>query len=207
MARKPINEDKGKTLCDVLADDDQRDTVLKPPPDVPNPYPRMSEHTTVKVHMAPAFERILTATFSANPWREYEEVEASLRVGGRGYTDYDTLMAALNDAETNARRAHKLYCAAREEQERYELDAREIEGAARRVCVRELEAEKASGQRAKAITNDDVESRMFERYPDEYKNLQHNRLRYRKMVEDVQHLVEMSNNRCRSLQSMVSKVR
>ena len=172
-----------------------------------NPYPKMSSGTTVEVRMEPSFERILTTTFKIDVWGDYSQLEDDLKIGGRGYTDHETLAKALDGAEDNARKAHKLYCAARVEQERFELDAKAIEGAARRPVLRELQAEKEVGQRTKQITEADVEARMFTEYPDEFKRLSLSRLKFRKMVEHMSKLSELWTSRCRTLQTLLGKSR
>ncbi len=174
---------------------------------VSNPYPKMSEGTTTEVRMAPAFARILEHTQRVDPWKDYSALEDALRIGERGYTDHETLMGALNDAEDNARRAHQLYCAARVEQERYELDAQVIEGVARRNVLRDLEAEKETGQRKKQITEADVTGYIQLKYPDEYDKLRLTRLKLRKLVEHMERLAELWVSRCRTLQAMLGKSR
>lgn len=170
-------------------------------------FPNMSKGTTVEARMAPAFARILEHVYKVNPWEDYTKLEEALKIGERGYTDRETLMSARNDAEDNALKAHQLYCAARAEQERYELDAKEIEGAARRTIVRELEAEKESGQRKKMITEADIEGYMLLRYPDEYRTLQVTRLKLRKLVEDMERLADLWIKRCSGLDCMLGRSR
>lgn len=173
----------------------------------PNPYPKMSEGTTVEVKMAPAFARILEHVYKVDPWKDYSELEDALKIGGRGYTDHETLMGALNGAEDNARVAHQLYCAARAEQERWELNAQVVEGVARRAVLRDLEAEKEAGQRKKQITEADVSAYIQLKYPDEYDRLRLTRLKLRKLVEHMERLAELWSSRCRSLQAMLGKSR
>lgn len=172
-----------------------------------NLFPQMSKDTDVEVRMAPAFARILERAFSVNPWKEYEDLEQGLRIGERGYADRDTLARARNDAEDNARRAHALYCAARVEQERVELDARMIEGAARREAIRSLQAEKETGTRAKAITKDDVEDQVMVQFPDEYRALQLMRLKLRKLVEHMERLSDLWKSRCSAITNLLDKAR
>jgi hypothetical protein len=179
--------------------------AVQPPTD--KPFPRMSKDTTVEVRMAPAFAKILEHVFRVDPWKEYTELESSLKIGGRGYTDHDTLMKALDGAEDNARKAHQLYCAARAEQERYEMDAQVIEGVARRTVMRDLEAEKEAGQRKKMITEADVASYIQLLYPDEYDQLRLTRLKLRKLVENMERLADLHVSRCRTLQVMLGKQR
>ena len=170
-------------------------------------FPKMSKDTTVEVRMAPAFARILEHVFKIDPWQDYSKLEEALTVGEAGRNDHATLMAALDVAEDNARLAHRLYCSARAEQERYELDAKVIEGVARRTVLRELEHEKESGQRKKQITEADIEGYVLLRYPDEYDRLQLTRLKLRKLVEHTERLAELHVSRCRTLQTMLSKQR
>lgn len=170
-------------------------------------YPRMSEGTTVEVKMAPAFARILESVFNVDPWADYCRLEEGLKVGSRGLSDVATLREARDAAEDNARLAHNVYCAARVEQERYELDAKVIEGVARRKAVRDLTEEKESGQRKKQITEADIEGQMLLEFPDEYKSLTLNRLKLRKMVESMELLCTLWQSRCRALDTLLGKTR
>ena len=191
--------------ADTVALDPEENTPDQQKPG--NPYPKMSANTTVEVRMAPAFARILEHVFKVDPWKDYSDLEDALKIGGRGYTDHDTLMSALNSAEDNARRAHQLYCAARAEQERWELNSQVIEGVARRGVLRDLEAEKEAGQRKKQITEADVAGYIQLKYPDEYDRLRLTRLKLRKLVESMERLAELWVSRCRTLQVMLGKAR
>jgi hypothetical protein len=175
--------------------------------DAAKPFPKMSEATTVEVRMAPAFAKILEHVFKVDPWKDYERLEKGLKIGGRGYTDRETLMEARNEAEDNARKAHQLYCAARAEQERYELDALVIEGAARRKVLRDMHAEKESGQRSKMITEADIASYIQLQFPDEYDSLRLSRLKLRKLVEHMERLADLWMRRCGGIDTMLGKHR
>lgn len=150
--------------------------------------------------------RIVESVFIDDPDAVYTRLEAGLRVGERR-TDYSTLMRALDDAEGNARDAHRLMITAKLEAERWELENRSIYAAMREQARDALQAEKDKKQRSKAITDADVEDMAAIMFPDEYAAQQVKLRRVNLTVKSMEDLVSKWDSRCRSLQTMLSKLR
>lgn len=138
-------------------------------------------------------ERIFTLP---DPNGEYEELERSMKLGTR---EFDSVSRALDDAEDNARRAHKLYVNARLDYERFGIDADIIEAGMAAQARTELEREKESGQRSKQITQDDVKHKCLVLFPDEWRDLAERRIKGRKMLEHLERFAELWKVRCFSL--------
>lgn len=148
---------------------------------------------------------IVTKVFDLpNPEEAFDRLLEALRVGTR---EFDSLQEAIDNAETNAREAHRLYVCAREQQEAFMIDAKIVEGAIRERAMGSLQAEKASGQRAKAITEADVEAKATTLFPEEWRELRMREVRARKMVEHLEHLAGLWKGRCFTLASMLSSRR
>lgn len=201
MARKNIGT---PTVLPEVETATPEETSL--PPD--EGFPSLEKETNVHPEPSPGMRRIVMHLFDSSEdiWEMYKRLQKALTVGERR-TDYATLMQALDEAEDNWRSAHRLYCVARLEQERVDMDASVLEAAARREALRQLEAEKESGQRKKQITEADIEGRMLEVFPEDVRRLKELKLKVRKTVEHTQELTSMWASRARSLQTMVGKLR
>ena len=154
------------------------------------------------------FEEILAITFvpTANVREEYAALESQLHIGEqRG--DRATVMASLDNAEVNARRAFKLYLTARIEEARFEKERDIIRSAMTSSASRSLQQEKDSGQRSKAITDNDVKMKATELYPDEFGALEERSERVKSMVKSMEHLAETWKSRARSLQTILGAMR
>lgn len=138
--------------------------------------------------------------------KEYAELEAALRIGEKR-TDYGTVLRALDEAEDNARRAHRLYLAARAEQARWEIDTAKVAGEMRAAAVSSLEEEKAQRDRRKQITEGDVEGRMATLYPDEFGHQKMKRTKVEGTVKAMERLAELWKGRCFSLRTMLETLR
>ena len=73
--------------------------------------------------------------------------------------------------------------------------------------MRDLQREKESGTRNKQITDEDVQSRAAQLFPDEYRASEARYSRVKRMVDSMEHLSRMWESRCRSLASFVTKMR
>lgn len=185
--------DAGKQLADAL----------DPPP---NPLAWASANAAKAVPLDADFDRITEMVFVENPLEVYKQLEAALRVGEKR-SDHGTMMRALDEAEGNARMAHRLYITAKVEQDRWERENGVVFGAMRAEATRALQREKDQGGRSKQITDADVESMCATLYPDEYQHQEHKRKRVKAMVDSMANLVDAWNSRCRGLQVAVTKMR
>lgn len=113
------------------------------------------------------------------------------------------LEAALNDAEDNARRAHKLYICARVDYERFELEMLPVVEAMRDAANRDLQGEKDRKERSKTITDADVRGRAAVLFPDEWHLVQERRIRAEALMDTLKHFAELWKTRCYSLSNML----
>jgi len=139
-----------------------------------------------------------------DPDAEYQILEESLSVGS---SNFDSISAALDTAEDNARRAHKLYVNARVDAERFNIDADVIESAMRTQAIAELQREKDAGLRSKQITDTDATAKVSAMFPDEYRDLADRRVKSRKMIEHVEAFAGLWRSRCYSLSKMLESKR
>jgi hypothetical protein len=157
--------------------------------------------------MSDDFERITETVFiNNNAFDEYRKLEADLRVGEKR-NDHGSVNQALDNAESNARMAHKLWMTAKVELEKWELDNAVIFASMRDEVTSTLQAEKEQGKRAKQITDADVENAMALHYGDEWKHHQLRRRKFKLMADSMGNLNELWISRCRSLQAMLAKQR
>jgi hypothetical protein len=154
----------------------------------------------------PEYGGIIEKLIVEHPLKEFEILETALRLGDkRG--DHGITARALDDAETYARRAHKLWQGAILERRRWELDNEVTFAAMRSEATRSLQHEKEQGIRSKQITDADVEARISSLYPDEWRSQEIRRLRMKSMVDSMGNLVECWMSRCRSLATIHGKQR
>lgn len=151
------------------------------------------------------YDRIIERVFDMpDPDGEYDELERALVLGTR---TYESVSDALDHAEDNARRAHRLYVNARVDAERFNIDADVIESAMRTQAVGELQREKDAGVRTKAITEADTTSKVAALFPDEYRDLAERKVKSRKMIEHLEVFAKLWGSRCYSLSKMLESKR
>jgi uncharacterized Zn finger protein (UPF0148 family) len=136
----------------------------------------------------------------------YKHLQKALVIGEQR-AEYGVALKHLDEAEDNARLAHRLMLVAKAEHKAWELDNAVIFGAMRKEAERVLSQEKKDGLRTKQITDGDVEAQIAVMFGDEYKLNEMRRYKMRKMIESLENLVEICNSRCRSLQVIVGKQR
>lgn len=197
-----IDEADARLLRASLASKALSEEVAKN--DVPGRF--LHARTRGEDPLNPRVQRIVDSVFIDDPDVVYARVEASLRVGEKR-TDYATLMRALDEAETNARDAHRLMITAKLEVERWELENKPIFAAMREQARDAIQLEKDKKQRSKAVTDADVEDMAAIMFPDEYAAQQLKQRRADLAVKSMEDLVAKCDSRCRSLQTMLSKLR
>jgi hypothetical protein len=152
------------------------------------------------------FEKIVETLFVEKPFEVYQKLEAALKVGDdRG--EHSALNRSLDNAESNARLAHRLWMTAKVERERWEIENGIIFGAMKHEASKTLQREKDQGLRSKQITDADVETMCAVIFPDEYKAQEVKRKKVKAVEESMANLTEMWISRCRSLNAMLSKSR
>jgi hypothetical protein len=154
----------------------------------------------------PAFERITETLVVNDTESAYKRLEQTLVIGDKR-TDYGSVMKALDEAESNARLAHRLWQTAIVERKRWEMENEVVWAAGRSEANRSLQHEKNEGTRSKMITDADVESRIATLYPDQWRAQEMRRIKMKSMVDSMQNLAENWASRCKSLQVILSKQR
>ena len=158
------------------------------------------------IPLDPAFMAIVTTLVVDDPLALYDKLKKRLVIGEMR-CDYGTVQKHLDEAEDNARDAHRLWQSAILERKRWELKNEVVFGAMRKEATRALQHEKEEGKRAKMITDADVESRISILFPDEYTAQEIKRLQAKSMVDSMQNMAEVWMSRCKSLATNLSKQR
>lgn len=152
-------------------------------------------------------QRIIDAVFDIpDPMALYEKLEKALRVG-ENRSEMGALAKALDEAEANARLAHRLWVTTKVEHQVWELDNDVVFGAMRGEATAHLQREKDKGLRNKTITDADVAAACSTLYPDEWRAQERRRRKFEGTVKSMENLTECWMSRCRSLQTMVGKSR
>lgn len=157
--------------------------------------------------MSPDFERIVESLFDLpDAMAEYERLERSLKLGDQR-TDLGALQKALDEAEDNARIAHKLYCNAKVEQLRHDREFAAFQAPIWSAVTARLQEQKDKGSRSKQITDGDVQAGCAEYYPDEHREHAVRSAKVKLMVEHAETLAKLWQQRCSGLQSQISNRR
>lgn len=136
-----------------------------------------------------------------DPEAEHGELQEALRLTSA--LTPGNLEQALNGAEDNARRAHKLYICARVDYERFELEMTPVVEAMREAANRDLQGEKDRKERSKTITDADVRGRASVLFPDEWHLVHERRVRAEAMMDTLKHFADLWKQRCYSLSTML----
>lgn len=153
--------------------------------------------------LAPAYDRIVTRMVPEDPEGDYEELERKLRLrtSPAHRAEASEIQDALDEAASNAWRAHKLHIGARLAHEVCEADAKVKLAPMRDAATLALQDEKLKGVRSKQITDGDVEAKMAELYPDEWRSISVDRLRSRKAVDKFEEFARLWGSRAQALQA------
>lgn len=152
-------------------------------------------------------ERIVERVFvDADLDAVYGRLEKSLRVGEK-WEQAGALAKALDDAESNARLAHRLYLTAKIEHERWELENEVKFSSMRGEATRALQREKDEGKRSKQITDADVTSTCAQMFGDEWVAQETRRRRVDAAEKSLAHLSEIWMSRCNTLRVLVGRAR
>lgn len=163
-----------------------------------------------EVPLGAGFQRIIEHVFIDDVWASYEKLESTLRIGDER-KDYGRVMKEVDDAETNAREAHRLWMTAKVERERWELENRVVFASMRETAQQQLEREKDAKIKAKEsskmITEEDMISRVALLFPDEYRHQEVTRKKVKAMEDSMADLAAKWDSRCRSLGTVANKLR
>jgi hypothetical protein len=171
-----------------------------------------AQRASDKPDYSPALRRVVESILLVEDEIEAtaKRLVAELRIGD-ARSDYGTVMKRLDEAEDNARAAHRLSVTARAELERFETNARVIESALREKALERLEhdraAAKAATGKSKDITETDVKATIAQHFADEWSALSSDRGRLKLAIDHLDHQVSNWSSRCKSLQTIASKLR
>ncbi len=165
-----------------------------------------SANAATEVPMSSGFERIVETVFIKDVWETYEKLEAKLRIGDER-KDYGRVMRELDDAEGNARLAHRLWSTAMVAREEWELRNEVIFAAMKKEAHRQLQDDKDAGHRSKMITDADVTAQVALIYPDEYQHQEVKRKKVKAMEKSMEDLAAKWDSRCRTLATLATKLR
>jgi hypothetical protein len=172
----------------------------KKPPD-PEPPPMFARADGRNDVLTPQMERLVETVFDVSDvGAEYAHLERQM-VLGEQRSDYATVLRALDQAEDNARRAHRLFVNARLEEKRYLIERESVDAALHKAAVESLKESKDK------VTIEATHARMVELYAEEH---QAGELQKAKVKLTCEHLEQLSftwTSRCRSLGIILNTLR
>ena len=159
----------------------------------------------VKEHpLHPALVQIMEKVYLEDLVYAYDELEAGMKECDE-LTERGATKKALGMAETNYRKAHKLYLTARFEHKKWNLENLIVFGAMRRDATEALQQEKKQGERSKAITEADVHAKCAELFQDEYVAQEMKRENVQAIEDDIENLAKSWEMRCQTLRVLCNK--
>lgn len=199
----------GKQLKEEIEQSEQEEVekrreAIRHSGDRPDSWP--SANRPKEKPLDPRFARITERIFVEDPEGLYKKLEENLRVGEER-SDRGILLRALDNAETNARDAHRLWVTAKLEQQRYEITNKIVFAAIREEANRTLQREKDQKLRSKQITEEDIDTMAAQLFPDEYEEQKISRHKAELMVKSMENLSELWLKRCSALEIMLGKSR
>lgn len=136
-----------------------------------------------------------------DPEQEHKELSDALRLDNA--LTPGNLNAALNDAESNALRAHTLYIVAKADYDNFECEMVPVIDAMREAAHADLQGEKERKERSKTITDSDIRGRASVLYPDEWLIAHKRRNKAESMLAHLKHFSDMWKQRCFSLSTLM----
>jgi len=151
--------------------------------------------------LSPQMERLVETVFDLpDVDAEYRALEAQLTMG-ESRSDYGTVLEALDRAEDNARRAHRLFVCASLERKRYLLEREVVEAAMHKEAVASLKKSEDK------VTIDATQARTVELFGDEYQAGEEKKKRVELSVAHLEQLAFTWSSRCRTLQTILGSMR
>lgn len=150
---------------------------------------------------------IIETFFKIDFENDWKLVHDALVVGTNDRSNHKQMEAHLDHAEDVARIAHRLWCNADVKRKNFKLDSDATLAAMRVEANDALQAEKDGGHRSKAITDADIQAKMMELHPDEFRSNQLDQHKTELLVEHCADLARQATSKCRSLNTMLAKMR
>jgi hypothetical protein len=171
-----------------------------------NPFNFESANARRGAKMRDDFSKITETVFVTDLHETWKKLREALTVGEKR-SDHGTLQTALDRAERNAHDAHRLYVTAKIAFDEWDAENASVVGAMWSEATRSLQQEKDQGLRAKQITDGDIKARAATLFPDQWKSNEVSKAKYKATVDSLSNLSEQWNSRCRTLQTMMGKLR
>lgn len=187
-------EQLARELADQLAAEDEDLDARKPLP--------YSEEPTVADQLARLVTKVIDEGLGLDIEVEYDELERGLVLPDA--LTPQVVMAAINECERNAKRAHRLYVLARYQFDRYKIAAEVALGAMREAATHKLGVLKAAGQHPKQVTDQDVKDMAATMYPDEWTNINDRLARTEQTLVHLARFADLWQRRSWSLSSLKS---
>lgn len=153
-------------------------------------------------HLGKGYSEVCDRVFSLDdPAAELEALIAGLRSDGqleRGVLEHD-----LNESQDYARRAHRLFVHAKVTLKEFEHDCAEVDAAIRDAAKATLEQQKKDGRKTKMITDADVVAEMAQQFPDAWSTIQSRKERAKRMVDHLERLAELYQQRCNDIRQIL----
>lgn len=161
-----------------------------------------------KPDLPPAYGRIVRTLFAFNPDAVFDELEASMRLPkpmrDMGYLELSEL---LDQASRHHVNASKLYADAKVKLALFEADCLAISGDMRKQASDQLKKEKDEAKGGKMITEGDVEARIAQIFPDEFRRQTKLRNEMKATVGHFETFVKSWELRRRELDTMLRECR
>lgn len=158
-------------------------------------------------HLGGGFDQVVERIFDLpDAFGQYQILEHALKLGDER-TDVGSLSKALDEAEEHARIAHQIFVNARVEAELWDREADVVRAPMWKRANAELQEEKEKGTRSKMITDRDVDLRVADLFPDEYRATAVRAAKIKGMVDHARKLSELWTQRCSTLQTLLSNRR
>lgn len=162
-----------------------------------------------KRHVGPipdAYARIVQTVFSIDPWADFFAIVKQLDLGD-DFSREEVVRENLAHGEDRARQAHRLFVNAELELRRWRRNNETIVGAMWASATSSLQDEKVKGSRAKAITDKDVEHKVHELFPDEYRAAKDKEDQFELVVDHLKDIAKKWESRCYSLNTLAGRNR
>jgi hypothetical protein len=131
---------------------------------------------------------------------EYDELLAALEI--KEALTPQVVRAAVNSAESYAKRAHRLFVITKMLHESFRVDAETCLAACRDAATAELAKLKAAGQHPKQVTDRDVEDKAATMFPDEWSTINEQLVKGKHTLAHLERFADLWQRRSWSLSSL-----
>lgn len=156
------------------------------------------------VEISDGMQRIVETIFipTDKVFETYKKLESDLVLGNERRVQKGHIIAALDNAESNLRLANRLYLSAKLDFEAWEKDHEIVTAPIKQEANRALQREKNEGSRSKQITDGDLASMCALLFPEEWKDAEIKRARFKATVDSLANLQAAWDHRCQTLRKL-----